>query len=245
MTDNRRKPLPQEIYMRRRVAALIGLLVLVGLLIWAATSMFGGSDESVPTAATSARGSEAAPETSKTSAAPTSDAASSSASAAPSGVESSADSSAANQSESSPYPAPSAGVEPAKNTCALEDLEIVGTVSQPSYSEGEYPTFFMEVKNPTAADCVIDLDKDILRFEVYDLSTNEKKWADTDCFPPVDTGEVTFEPGKQRTFQADWSRKMSQPNQCNDRAPAPVGGYFMHAVIGNHASKAETFNLDS
>ncbi|MFW9181148.1 hypothetical protein ACOJAB_06470 [Corynebacterium striatum] len=232
MTENRRNPLPQEIYMRRRVAALIGLLVVVGLLLWAATSMFGGSDESVPAASTSARGSEAAPETKATSKAEKTSEATGSKESSTQPASDSATASATNPSE-----------EPKKNTCALADLQLTGSVSKPTYGPGEQPTFYMEVNNPTAVDCVIDLEADTMRFEVYDLKTNQKMWTDTDCYPPVEEKTQTFKPGEPRKFEAVWSRKMSQPGQCVDRQESPVGGYFMHVVIGDNAAPAQTFNL--
>ena len=101
----------------------------------------------------------------------------------------------------------------------------------------------MTVENPTAADCELNLDDEELRFEVYNLENNERVWADTDCYPSVLTGEETFEAGDARRFPAVWSRLGSQPGQCNNRQDVGTGAFFLHAVIGDNASDARTFNL--
>ena len=101
----------------------------------------------------------------------------------------------------------------------------------------------MEVFNPTTADCSIDLDEEQLRFEVYKMGSNERVWADTDCYASVETGKQTFKSGETRYFQADWSRKRSEPGKCTDREDAEPGAYFLHSVIGENYSPALPFNL--
>ncbi|MDO5032238.1 hypothetical protein [Corynebacterium sp.] len=239
MTEPQRHPkkLPQEIYVRRRVAALAALLVLVVVLIVAAVALFGGKEEkAAPTAA----------ETSTQAAAPTSSSAQPTTStAAESSTTQAAESSseaAASESESTPAE-PSKAIDPARTTCDVNDLEIVASTSQDGFQPGDLPSFYMEAFNPTAADCQINLDEQKLRFEVYKMGSNERIWADTDCYPSVQTGELTFKSGETRRFQADWSRLRSAEGQCTDRAPAEPGHYFLHTVIGENYSDATPFNL--
>ena len=130
-----------------------------------------------------------------------------------------------------------------KGSCELTDLEIHASSNQPSYAIGVQPVFYMEVKNPTDTDCVINLDDNLLRFEVYDMATNDRIWSDTDCYPPVAAGNVEFAPGEKRRWEARWSVTASQPGQCDNRPEVKAGSYFLHGVIGDNASDASPFNI--
>ncbi|SDR70122.1 hypothetical protein [Corynebacterium timonense] len=227
--DNR--PLPPEIYQRRRIAALVILLVVVGLVIWGLTAFArsgSGPDDSEEAPAQTTENITTEPT-----------------------VQAPADATGNDepvQDEPAATTAAEPGEEPANNagakdTCVLEDLRITARTNSPSYGPGEQPAFYMTVDNPTAADCVIDLTEEQLRFEVYDMATNQRIWSDTDCHPPVVTGEETFAPGEPRDFEAVWSRKDSRPGECADRQDVPDGSYYLHAVIGAHASDPVDFTL--
>ncbi|OFT29973.1 hypothetical protein HMPREF3171_05170 [Corynebacterium sp. HMSC08F01] len=219
-------PLPPEIYMRRRVAALVILLVVVALLVWALSAMArsGGSGSDGATETSTEQTVNPTVATEPTVAAP----------------EESASESA------SPSEEPSSSVEaaPARTgACELKDLRIKALPNQPSYAAGTEPVFYMEVENPTDTDCVIDLDENILRFEVYDMRTNERMWADTDCYQPVVSGTQTYKAGEKQGYQARWSGTVSQPGKCDDRPAIEPGSYFLHTVIGDNASEAAPFNI--
>lgn len=225
--------LPEEIYVRRRVAAVVIILVLVALLVWGLVSFANrDSEDSTPASPTETTAAAAAAtdttEVSETSEASTSEEETEEA-------EEDATSTRASASEE-----PSAE---GKDTCELPDLRIAASSDRPSYGPDVQPTFYMTVTNPTDADCEIDLDDDELRFEVYDLESNARVWADTDCFPSILTGEETFPAGDERRFQAVWSRLGSQPGQCSNRQNVGSGAFFLHAVIGDNPSDAHTFNL--
>lgn len=230
-----KKPLPEEIYKRRRVAALIIVLVLAVVLIWAAVAAFGGSSEEpadtaapAPTSADGETSSSAAPESSGT------------VSETKTSAEGASESKAAESEPSSAAPASS---EAAKKTCELADLDVRTSMLNYSVPEGELPKFFMTVTNPTAADCKIDLDKNLLRFEVYKMADNERVWSDTDCYASVQTGSQTFPAGKDVKFEAEWSRQASKPGECTDRPAAEPGAYFAHTVIGDNSSPPQDFTL--
>lgn len=230
-----KKPLPEEIYKRRRVAALIIVLVLAVVLIWAAVAAFGGSSEEqadtaapAPTSADEETSSSAAPESSGT------------VSETKTSAEGASESKAAESEPSSAAPASS---EAAKKTCELADLDVRTSMLNYSVPEGELPKFFMTVTNPTAADCKIDLDKNLLRFEVYKMADNERVWSDTDCYASVQTGSQTFPAGKDVKFEAEWSRQASKPGECTDRPVAEPGAYFAHTVIGDNSSPPQDFTL--
>ena len=208
--------------MRRRVAALVILLVIVALLVWglSAFARSGKTDET-----------ENSPET-------VSEAPSTTLATEPT-VQLSEES-----TPSSTQPSEETVAAPVKKgSCELADLEIHASSNQPSYAIGVQPVFYMEVKNPTDTDCVINLDDNLLRFEVYDMATNDRIWSDTDCYPPVAAGNVEFAPGEKRRWEARWSVTASQPGQCDNRPEVKAGSYFLHGVIGDNASDASPFNI--
>lgn len=208
--------------MRRRVAALVILLVVVALLVWG-LSAFARSGKTDETENTPETVSEAPSTTLATE--PT--------------VQLS------DESTTSPtQPSEETAAAPVKKgSCELADLQIHASSNQPSYAIGVQPVFSMEVENPTDADCVIDLDDNLLRFEVYDMATNDRIWSDTDCYPPVAVGTVEFAPGEKRRWEARWSVTASQPGQCANRPEVEAGSYFLHGVIGDNASEASPFNI--
>lgn len=257
MTQRSPKRLPEKYYQRRRAAAVVVIVLVVVLLVWVLTSVVGGNDEpeqdDADTAAAGQTTSLAAP------AAEPEESSSPVSSEPAAASESESESESAGQDEDgdaeSPYPdapessaperstEPSVRVDEARTSCELRDLLITASSDQATYPAEAQPTFYMTVANPTAADCEIDLDEDSLRFEVYDLATNERIWSDTDCFEPVESGEQTFESGSERYFEAVWSRRASAPGQCNARPAVSSGSYFLHAVVGANPSPAHTFNL--
>ena len=243
-----RKPLPPVIYQRRRAAALILILVVVAALIIAWAVGRGGKDDaSQQAAATSSLAQPVDAPTSAPSAAPTSSAETAADASAPesSAAEAPASDGAPSAESSAAAPSESAAASEApKNSCTVDDLKVSVKTVEASYKDGALPVFVMDVENPTAVDCDIDLDQNKLRFEVYAMGTNARVWADTDCYPSVQTGRTTFKAGATQQFQATWSRKGSEPGQCSDRPVAEAGHYFAHGIIGDNYSEGYTFNLN-
>lgn len=213
--------------MRRRVAALVILLVVVALLVWglSAFARSGKTDETETTPETVAEAPSTTLATEPT-------------------VQLSEESTTPTSSEAPTQPTEETAAAPVKQgSCELADLQIHASSNQPSYAVGVQPVFYMEVENPTDTDCVINLDDDLLRFEVYDMATNDRIWSDTDCYPPVAAGNVEFAPGEKRRWEARWSATASQPGQCDNRPEVKAGSYFLHGVIGDNASDASPFNI--
>ena len=245
--DNRNRRLPREIYIRRRVAAGVVLIIVVFLVGWLISALVGGDDPQ-PTAAegtqttTPARETTAA-ETSRTSTEST--AGRGTPTTATTGKRPADEAESDKPYASSETTATTTEQAPAerKNTCELSDLIVTATSDQAAYAPDVQPSFYMTVKNPTAADCVIDLGENVLRFEVYDLATNRRVWSDVDCNPAVDDTERTFPAGEERYYEAIWSRTSSAPGSCGDRTPVPAGGYYLHTLVGGNHSDAHPFNL--
>lgn len=232
------------------MAAIVVLLLIVLLVVWLISALTGGGDEPQPTATEGTAGSSSvAPGTTSAQTSTTS-------TTAPdeerdSGKRDSGDAGVRPTTEAEsrkPYaepgqPAPGQGTDEPKATCDLSDLIVTATSDQAAYAPDVQPRFYMTVKNPTAADCMIDLGKDVLRFEVYDLATNRRVWSDVDCNPAVDVTERRFPAGEERYYEAIWSRTNSAPGSCGDRVQVPVGSYYLHTLVGGNHSDAHPFNL--
>ncbi|WP_198947163.1 hypothetical protein [Corynebacterium sp. NML 150383] len=240
-TDQRRpaqrppkRPLPPEIYMRRRVVVLVALLVLVGLIVWGLSAVARSGGDGADTASSSVEATASpSPSEEKPKAEPTETV-----------VGEESGTSAASSASETASSEPSVAAAPANpGECSLKDLQITATTNQPSYPAGTEPVLYMEVRNPTDVDCNINLDEAKLRFEVYAMGTNERVWADTDCYEPAVGGMQTFAPGATRGFEARWSATGSAPEACENRQPVPAGSYFLHAVIGDNASDPAPFNI--
>lgn len=235
MTNSRNQRLPEKYYQRRRLAAVVIVLLVVALLIWGLSALGRGSGDDSAAPAGETTSAEAAP-TKETTAEKAPDSEGKETAEKSEEAEGPEKESATESTEESSEPADD-------GDCTLADLEITADSDRANYSGDEQPTFYMTVANPTRTDCEIDLDEESLRFEVYELSTNERVWSDTDCYDSVQTGKETFEAGEERFFEAVWSRTGSAPGQCDNRPEAEPGGYFLHTVIGDNPSEAHTFNL--
>lgn len=259
MTSPRQPRLPEEIYRRRRIAGLAIAIVVVLLLVWFFSAVFGGNDDqnAQSTADSSAANQSAtatvAREHKDAADKDADDAANDSAAKEADDIDAADDAKQADrprkdEDKNSAHERPSPYAEAdettaAASTCDLHNLRVTANSNQAYYGPGEQPSFYMSIDNPTEHDCTVNLDENPLRFEVYDLNTNHRMWADTDCYPAVITGEQEFKAGQTRHFEAVWSRTNSAPGECNHRPATPAGDYFLHAVVGDNASDALTFAL--
>lgn len=211
--------MPEVIYVRRRVAAAVIVLLLVALFIGLAVHFAGKKDDSTAEAAVTATPvSTPAPE--------------------------STPEHTTSPDTTTPATTSATSTETSKKTtCGVEDLLVEARVSQATVPAGKQPTFYMTITNPTKADCQIDTTHSPMRFEVYSLSTNQRVWSDIDCNPPISTGTETFKPGEPRHFEAVWSRTTSAPGKCSARQEVQPGSYFLHTVVGDNPSVPVTFNL--
>lgn len=242
--DNRNGRLPREIYIRRRVAAIVVLLIVVFLVVWLISALIGGGEDPEPTAEeTTAGTSSTLPVSTSSLTTTTSAEGSATASTGAQSTGASENEKPYGGSETTTAGTTKPSVPEPKKTCELNDLIVSATTDQAAYAPNAEPSFYMTVENPTAADCVIDLGKDVLRFEVYDLATNRRVWSDVDCNPAVDVTERTFPAGEERYYEAIWSRTNSAPGSCSNRVEVPAGGYYLHTLVGNNHSDAHPFNL--
>lgn len=234
--------LPKVIYVRRRVAAVVVLLAVVALLL-GVMQLFSNRSADQPDQSAAAVTSDAPYPAKGTDGASAGKDGDDKAASSDKKDADKADKDSKDAGDKDDKGSKDTVEEPKKQSCELSDLQISATSDKPSYEEGQLPEFYMTVKNPTAADCTIDLRDNPLRFEVYDLSTNRRVWSDLDCNQPVDGTSRIFPAGSERYYRAVWSRTDSEPGQCGQRNPVPAGSYFLHTVIGNNPSEAHPFNL--
>ena len=225
-----KRPLPDEIYTRRRIAAIIVLVVVIGLIVLI-INMIGGKGDSDPS------GVATTEETSAELSLPSS---TESTTVTATGT-ATTETSGADEPTSSE--ATSTNKAASKKTCELADLEIGAQADQYNYQGEAKPKFTVQTTNPTGAECDINLDKNPVAFEVYDLATNERVWSDIDCNPSEATGKLKIPAGESTLYQADWSRTNSAPDSCSDRKPVPAGSYYLHTLVGDNHSEAVTFNI--
>ena len=219
-----KRPLPDVIYTRRRVAAVVILIVVIALIVLLFRALGGPKDTADPAATSEVTTS--AETTTQTSTATTVTETTTPTSGASTSPTTTTTNAAAN-----------------KKTCELKDLEITATSDQLNYTGDQKPRFYATVHNPTGADCEIDLNKNTIAFEVYNLATNERVWSDIDCSDSVGTGTETFKKGEDRKYEIPWSRTGSAPDKCDNRQPVAAGSYYLHALVGDNHSDAWTFNI--
>lgn len=221
-SENKPPRLPEVYYKRRRAAALCVLLVLLLVLIFALSRCGGTSEETAEVATTT---SSSATETT------TSEESSTTASSEESSTEST-ESSASSSAEAA-----------AEAFCDPATLQLVASSSASTYSGVQQPTFYVTLRNPTDVDCSLNLGELPLSFQVYDLVTDARIWADTDCNEPVAQENITLEAGQERYYQAIWSRTTSAAGECTAREAVPAGAYYLRVALGENVSAPHTFNL--
>lgn len=218
------RPLPPEIYRRRRIAALVGLFVILVVLVLIVRAIAGGGGSEGPvTGAASSTGIGSSPvATGTTSGHPSTSKVTSSTAAATS--------------------AP-ATEEPGAQ-CSLDDLQLTVRAGAPTYAADQQPDFYLTLTNPTRSNCTVDTSANPMSFEVFTLTDYARVWADTDCNDPASSGNLTLQPGESRSFALEgWSRTMSAPGACTDRTAAGTGAFLLYGHIGEKTSEPATFNL--
>lgn len=221
----------------------LGLTVLVVLLlVWGLSRLGGGSAGEESTASSAASEAPVAETTAaeteeslpaETSVQPSSDAVGNSTTTVSSQVET--------QAQASPVIGEI--TQPEITECALENLVVTASMEVSDVPAGVQPHFYMTVHNPTNGECVINLDEQPLRFEVFNMATNERLWGDIDCNVSEGRGQLTLLPGQQRTYEAVWSRTTSAQDSCANRQAVGEGSYVLVASVGANSSQSYPFTL--
>lgn len=227
-------PLPPEIYRRRRIAALVALVVVLILVIWALVQCGSPDPAEDPGASAAASSGESVTVSRSDGSAVTS---------APGGAgEGEGEDDGAAEA---PYLTTEVRQTLDKDACEAGDVQLTVESDQPNYGPEGKPRFSLTLYNPTRGDCAVDLDELPLRFEVYTLDDYARVWSDLDCHASEGAGVETIAPGEEVVYTVTWSRLSSAPGACSstERTPVEAGGYLVYGLVGDRNSDAYTFNL--
>ena len=227
------RPLPPEIYRRRRALAIgvaVVVIALVAGIVAIVVSMTGGSE---PTA------NEQSADPAPSAAAPT---------PLPGeepGVKTPVVPPA--QAAPPPTPTPTTAVVPppvlqAGEDCPDSTLAVKGITSAPDYVMGDQPKFTMVVTNIGLVACKRDVGAAVLAAYVYSLDNN-RLWSNLDCAPSNETLVKTFNPGEQVTTEVTWTGMGSAPQCPMPRQPIGPGTYNLVVQLGNLRSATVPFIL--
>lgn len=214
-------PLPREVYVRRRVAAVAVAVVVVLAVVLAL--FLASRDSGTDTQETAANGD---PDTSE-------------------GAEGTEDDADAGDAETSPTETTARDGGASRGRCADEDLRLDVWPAEPNVAEGQDVRFFVNIMNTADSTCDRDLAEPPLSFEVYRLDDNTKVWSSIDCTTPREEDEVELRPDEPEPRQIDWTGRRSAEGACSEseRTPVEPGSYQVYALIGSVFSPAATFNV--
>ncbi|MGU3502283.1 hypothetical protein [Mycobacterium sp. C31M] len=226
------RPLPPEIYRRRRALAIgvaVVVIALVAGIVAIVVALSGGSE---PAATESA------------------DPASSAAAPTPlPGEEPGVKTPVVPPVEAAPppTPTPTAAVVPppvlqAGEDCPDSTLAVKGITSAPDFVMGDQPKFTMVVTNIGLVACKRDVGAAVLAAYVYSLDNN-RLWSNLDCAPSNETLVKEFAPGEQVTTEVTWTGMGSAPNCPLPREAIGPGTYNLVVQLGNLRSATVPFIL--
>ncbi len=211
-------PLPREVYVRRRVAAVVIAVVAVLVVVLALFLASRDSGTDTQESAAGATGSSEAAETTRTS-------------------------ESESEAETSTEREDDGGAS--RGRCADEDLRLDVWPAEPNVPVGQEVRFYVNVLNASETTCDRDLSEAPLSFEIYRLDDNTKIWSSIDCTTPRGEDEVELRPQEPESRMIDWSGRRSAEDACSEahRTVVGVGSYQVYALVGNVFSPAATFNI--
>lgn len=225
-TVTRRRHSP-AVYRRRRLVVLVGLLAVIGIVVWLVVAPpWRGSAAVGPAPAASATptGDPVATDLP----ALESDGTAASPEPGASGAEQPADG-AAEDVEAD------AAEKPSAEPCLPGDLLVEAVTDKTEYAGGETPQLSIRLTNNGPA-CTLNVGTTGQVFTV--MSGNDTWWKSTDCQAEPSDMVVLLESGQVVTSAAPitWDRTRSSADTCGDtgRPAAPAGGasYHLYVSIG-------------
>ncbi|GAA2572245.1 hypothetical protein [Microbacterium binotii] len=202
----RRRP-SKAVYRRRRLVALIGLLVVVGLVWLFIAQPWNSAAAPAPAASTPV----ATPDASTPAAtdAPATDAPTDEATAAGDAAD--------------------AGIP----TCTNKDVSVEALTNQSTYAADQNPQLSIRLKNTSGADCTINVGTTSQTFTI--TSGEDTWWRSTDCQSEPSDMVVTLAAGQEVTSATPitWDRTRSAVDTCQNanRPKAPGGGASYHLAV--------------
>lgn len=215
-----RRPLPPEVYRRRRlvvgVSALVLLALVVALVFWVVSLVRGAAgaeQEAEPTASPSASAASPAPSESGDARASGSPSASGSAEAA----------------------------EDMEGTCSEDQLTVAASSDAAEYGPDENPIFELSITNDGEEPCDTNVGTNQQVFTV--TSGSDRIFATTDCQVDGSDQMMTLEPGQTETSRFAWDKVRTQPGCERSENELGAGTYRITVAMGAVSSEPVTFSL--
>nr|WP_223205175.1 hypothetical protein [Gordonia jinghuaiqii] len=245
--------MPPEIYWRRRVVAVGGAVVIVGLvvalIVWMTSS--GGDPQN-----TAAKGSAPASASASTpaSAPPSSEAPAGGESGAPGAPDSGSGGGGGGGTPAGPpagattppesaSPAGVPGAPGGPNLCPDQAISVVLYTDKPTYTIGQKPVFTIVTTNAGLSECTRDVGKSVQNVIVRTLDGTRTLWSARDCSPLYTVNNVVLKPAQQVKDDITWSGTTSSPGCERPRTQIPAGSYSAIGKIGERESFPITFNV--
>ncbi|KAA9373135.1 hypothetical protein F5972_36490 [Microbispora cellulosiformans] len=214
-----------DVYWRRRVSVLTGMLVVVAVVAWACSSASGRSDD---TAAVRVTPSDRLVVS------------------LPAGLPAKTAVSAAIPGQPSPSAPGSASPTPGRprrpgDPCDEKDLVLALQSGQDVYGKDTAPTFLLTVVSTGRVECTVDVGPRTLEMRV--LSGGERVWSTADCVAGDGVDRQALERGIPFVRTVRWDRHRSGTTCAGKRAPADPGTYVATAHAGRLKSPKVVFHL--
>lgn len=217
------EPIGADVYWRRRITVLTGVLVVVAIIVWACSR--AGDDSERPaqqererTAASRSLAMAVAERT---------------------GGPAPAYGEAAAQ-PALPSPRPSPTRRPG-DPCRRGDLVLALQSERRSYSGRERPVFLLTLVNTGRVECTVDVGPRALAVRI--TSGTDRVWSTADCVSGDGTDRRKLKRGVPYIRVIEWDRRRS-PDDCRDRRPlARPGSYLATAYADGVRSAQAPFRL--
>lgn len=217
-----------DVYWRRRVSVLTGILVVVAVVAWACTSASGKPGDR-------AGGNPATPGASEPLVV-----------SLPTGFASpsaSAVGTASPSAGSPPSASPSPKSKPRRpgDPCDPKDLVLALRSSQEVYAGDAEPTFLLTVVNTGQVECTVDVGPRTLEMRV--TSGGQRIWSTADCVAGPGVDRQMLERGVPYVRTITWDRRRSVSDCSGKRPIAAPGTYVANAHAGQLKGSKVVFHL--
>lgn len=245
-----------DVYWRRRVSVLTGMLVVVAVVAWACTSASGKPDSAGGVAATPAASdpmvvslpsgllpTPSSPGTTRAASQPVAPGAAGQPvphSGPPSVSAATPAAPATAGTAATPSPRPSRTRRPG-DPCDLRDLVIALQSGQDVYGRQATPTFLLTVVSTGHLECTVDVGPRTLEMRV--TSGGERIWSTADCVAGEGVDRQTLRRGVPYVRMIKWDRRRSGSDCAGRRPPAAPGTYVASAHAGRLKSPKVVFHL--
>ncbi|WP_036324375.1 hypothetical protein [Microbispora sp. ATCC PTA-5024] len=218
-----------DVYWRRRVSVLTGMLVVVAVVAWACSSASGKPDAAKSVRATPGPGDTMVVALPSALASKIPSPSPSAPSLSPGATGS--------PSPSAPPPKPRRPGDP----CDAKDLVLALQSGQDVYGRDSAPTFVLTVVSTGRMECTVDLGPRTLEMRV--LSGGQRVWSTADCVAGDGVDRQMLERGIPFVRTIRWDRHRSGTDCEGKRPAAGPGTYVATAHAGPIRSSRVVFHL--